>query len=141
MDLSVGSDDECGRMRNAVLPAGCFQIEDAELPDGIALRIGQHRETDLSLFGKALQRFLAVVTDRRDLNSGTLDLLQFALQLDQLPNAVRSPARRAMKDKCRKLLLFEQILQRDVFPVVSAQLERRRSVADFELLGFLIGRE
>jgi hypothetical protein len=66
-------------------------VEDAELPDHAAAFIGKDRVGDAVRVGEGLQVGLAVIADRTQGIAGALELRVYALQLDQLRLAVRSP--------------------------------------------------
>jgi hypothetical protein len=73
-------------------------VDDAELADDAALRIGEEREVEIDPIGEVLQKLDPVVTDRGDADAAARVLALLVIQLDQLALAVVSPVGGAVEE-------------------------------------------
>ncbi len=76
--------------------------------DHLGVGIGQQRKLDLAPIREILKYFYAVVADRGQRNALFFEARLSALQLDQLPFAVRSPIGRTEKQEHGAILSFER---------------------------------
>ncbi len=82
-----------------------LRVQDAEFLNRLAAGIREQRKPDRALLSKRREDGNIVVRDPDDLDASIFNLLEVALQLDQLPLAVRSPIGRSVEDQ-RDFLLF-----------------------------------
>jgi hypothetical protein len=109
-DHTLSIQDEGPWIRDALRPAfGCL-VADVVSLDRLAPGVGEQREGDLRAVGEGLQDLRVVIADADDLNPGSLDRLEVALQLDQLRAAERSPVGGAVKDQ-GDLTLVEELVE------------------------------
>ena len=130
--------DEGTRIGHALRPAFGGLVADVVGVDRLAPGIGEQWEGDLHAVGEGLQDLRVVIADADELDTGILDGLEVALQLDQLRAAERSPVGRAVKHQ-GDLALVEEFVQRALLALLVLEGEPRRRCADLQA-GLFLGR-
>lgn len=123
-------------VRNPFGPTACPFIEDTKCSDGFAVFVGEKWKFHFGFRCELCKDFHRIVTDCDHLQICFFELPAVLLQLNQLPNAERSPGRRSMEDH-RNGTFFEQILERLLFPILILEGELRSGLAHFHS-GFLL---
>jgi len=101
LNYALGIDKEKSGTRHTLELPDRFCVQNVIGANGLRFGVGEERKFDVPPASEVFQDFLAVVADGRDFDSLFLKSCFRALQLDQLPFAVRSPVGRTKeKENC-----------------------------------------